>query len=449
MTEYFTEKGYTYRECVDKAREKHGPNIRILIHRHILIGRFLGLFPRDGVELTGVVLEPVKNAAGLSSGMGNAVLPASGRIHTVVPGPVPASNEYTTREAKAPSPMKLPDLEEQKRKILAAVAGGGKESAPGTENREDAITQVLQEVKKLGERIDAAGFQAEDHPSIRQIHELLSLNDFSSSYIADILGRIRKECTVETLAQFDEVQTKVLEWIGESIHIYKEKAKSKRPRIIVLVGPTGVGKTTTIAKLAANFGVDGKGKKLARIVLITIDAFRIGAELQLEKYGNLLDMETFSVDDYLALKKTIDLKSDGTDIFLIDTIGRSPRDPSKLGEMKEILDACGSFAEIHLAMSATTKTSDMKEIMQQFEPFNYQSLVITKFDETVRIGNIISILAEKGKSVSYITDGQGVPNDIQKANVVRFLGSLEGFRYDRQKIDALFPVSMPDKNKWG
>jgi flagellar biosynthesis protein FlhF len=449
MREIFTEQGYTYRECLEKARKKYGPDIQVMLRKHILIGGIFGLFPRDGVEITGVIPESVKNTAGFTPGLGNAAPPASAH-NTVVQGVVPVSNEAVTggNHAKVAAPVKL-DLEEQKRKILAAVAVGEKKSAQGEGEREDAITQVLQEVKKLGERIDAAGFQAEDHSSIRQIQELLSLNDFSPSYSADIIGRIRKEFTIEALAQFDEVQTKVIEWIGKSIHIYTEKAKSKKPRIIVLIGPTGVGKTTTIAKLAANFGVDGKGKKLARIVLVTIDAFRIGAELQLEKYGNLLDMETFSVDDYLALKKTIDLKSDGTDIFLIDTIGRSPRDHSKLGEMKEILDACGSFAEIHLAMSATTKTSDMKEIMQQFEPFNYQSLVITKFDETVRIGNIISILAEKGKSVSYITDGQGVPNDIQKAEVVRFLSNLEGFRYDRQKIDALFPVSISDKNKWG
>jgi flagellar biosynthesis protein FlhF len=244
------------------------------------------------------------------------------------------------------------------------------------------------------------------------------------------------------------LQDKVLEWIGESISLFTESPKQKKPRIIVLVGPTGVGKTTTLAKLAANYGVDADGKKLLKVALITIDAFRIGATSQLESYGKILDMPTFFIEDYMDLKKTIALNKETMDIMLIDTIGKSPHDSSKLGEMKELLDACGSFSETHLAMAATTKGSDIKEILQQFELFNYQSIVITKCDETKRVGNIISALSEKGKSISYITDGQGVPNDIQKAEVVRFLTTLEGFQVNRQRFDVLFPAAAADTNTW-
>jgi flagellar biosynthesis protein FlhF len=86
--------------------------------------------------------------------------------------------------------------------------------------------------------------------------------------------------------------------------------------------------------------------------------------------------------------------------------------------------------------------------MRQFEPFNYRSVVLTKMDETDRIGNVISALAEKRKPVSYITDGQTVPVDIRRASVVRFLTSLEGFKINRETIENRFPSGEADQFKW-
>jgi len=129
-------------------------------------------------------------------------------------------------------------------------------------------------------------------------------------------------------------------------------------------------------------------------------------------------------------------------------IGKSPKDSSKLGEMKEILDGCPRHSEFHLVISAATKTSDIEEIMRQFEPFNYRSIILTKMDETDRFGNIISALAEKRKCISYITDGQTVPMDIRRATVVRFLINLDGFKVNREKIEERFPSGEADQFKW-
>jgi flagellar biosynthesis protein FlhF len=199
-----------------------------------------------------------------------------------------------------------------------------------------------------------------------------------------------------------------------------------------------VGKTTTIAKLAASSIISSRSKRLPEMVLITIDTFRIGAEQQLKAYGEILQSPCFAVRDYNEMKKTIALHSE-TDLILIDTIGKSPRDSMMLGEMKQILDACGSQAEVHLALSAATKTSDILEILRQFEPFNYQSVIITKLDETIRVGNFIGALAEKKKSISFITNGQKVPDDIYEASVINFLINLEGFKVNRIKLESIFP----------
>jgi flagellar biosynthesis protein FlhF len=182
--------------------------------------------------------------------------------------------------------------------------------------------------------------------------------------------------------------------------------------------------------------------------MITIDNYRIGAEHQIETYGNIMAIPVSSVKGYKELKETIAFNSEGVDLILVDTMGRSPRAAVELAEMKQLLDACGSQAEFHLALAASTTASNIEENLRQFEPFGYRSVVITKMDEATRLGNVISALAKKGKAVSYITEGQQVPKDIQKAEVMRFLTNLEGFKINRVKFDERFPSDETELIQW-
>ena len=124
------------------------------------------------------------------------------------------------------------------------------------------------------------------------------------------------------------------------------------------------------------------------------------------------------------------------DLIFVDTIGKSPRDFMKLAEMRSIVEACGESAEIHLAISSTTKDKDITEILDQFEAFHYKSVILTKLDETTRVGNLISILSERKKPLSYITDGQGVPQDISRNTRAKLLQSLKGFNCDIEQVIA-------------
>jgi flagellar biosynthesis protein FlhF len=435
MQQYFTEQGEDYTEALGKVREKYGDRVTILMRKTIrLRGGFLGLFSREGVEITGIV--PNLPFKGQNSNAGAGGLRMAGD---------PASlRESPSRESAAlrePGSLHEPlDFEEEKKKILTAARTG-----------DSAIQLVLSEVRNIKETIEKQSLPAsrEEHSTVSRVEEILVLNDFSLSYRENIRDRIKKEFSLESLNNYDAVQDKVLEWIGESVSIFREKRFHGRSKTMILVGPTGVGKTTTIAKLAAGLGIDANGEHIRKIVLITIDAFRIGAKQQMESYGKILRFPCFAVEDYMELKKTIALNSEA-DLILVDTIGKSPRDMVKLGEMKQLLDACGSFAEVHLALAAATKTSDIKEILRQFEPFNYRAVVVTKLDETIRTGNVISALAEAGKSVSYITNGQKVPADIRKASVVQFLINLEGFKVNRIKIGEKFPGDESEEiQQWG
>ena len=389
-----------------KIRAKYGDGARVLMQRSVRVGGMLGLFSKDGVEVSGVL--------GADTGRFAA---------------------ESARQAKKPL-----DVEEEKKKFLANLKG------------DSTLQLVLNEVRGIKEKIEASAAStargAEEHPVLARIAELLTLNDFSASFIRELQDRMKKEFSLEQLNDFDSVQDRVVDWIGESIKVYADDGFQVRPRVMVLVGPTGVGKTTTIAKLAAAYGIGGAGLRPLSVRMITIDNYRIAARQQIETYGNIMGIPVSCVETFDDLRKTIALYSQDVDLILIDTIGKSPRDYMKLAEMKELLTACGNSADVHLAISATTKSSDMREALQQFEPFNYRSVIVTKLDETIRVGNVVSALAEKGKSVSYVTDGQRVPQDISRATTVRFLMNLEGFRVDRRRIDERFPQESNGKIQW-
>jgi flagellar biosynthesis protein FlhF len=447
----FTEQALTMNECLDKIRAKYGEYFYILSQKSVRVGGFLGFFTREGIELSGYIPNSYgKNVAGnisFQSGSPGGGVSGGG---TRYGGPGGASvtgmsggGVVSPQNSEAAGHKNEPiNFEERKREVIAAAG------------KDLAIEKVLVKLNSLEEKIEEK-FSAvspaplpirEEHANLERLEEILILNDFSRSYQEKLLERVRKECPLDILEDFDALQDKALEWIGESIVFFREKPVRRPPRIMVLVGPTGVGKTTTIAKLAAIYGLNSVNPLSVR--MITIDAIRIGARAQIEAYGEIIGFPVSYVDNREDLRKDLALYAEGVDLVLIDTFGKSPRDSVKLGEMKHILDAAGPQAEIHLAIAAATKSSDMADTLRQFEPFNYQSVIITKMDETTRTGNVISVLAERGKPVSYVTYGQIVPHDIRRADVIGFLINLEGFRVNRQKLEERFPPDQSGEIQW-
>ena len=394
--QYFTEQAPSHREAIDQVRGKYGEQAQILSHRTVRAGGILGLFSRELVEVSG----------------------------------------YLKPRSEAPRVPAVGNLEEEKRKILNLAKA--QESAADPKAGEKALEKVLAELRDLRSSLETGRETVAEgeHEAISRIDELLAANDFSEAYRRGIVARLRRDFTLEGLEDWDAVQDGVLDWIGDSFEIWRGE-EGPKPRILALVGPTGVGKTTTIAKLAAIYTVGIGGEKPRSVRMITIDNYRIGARQQIETYGNIMGVPVSCVETAEDLRKTLDLHSDA-DLILVDTIGKSPRDAVKLAEVQRLVQACGPRAEVHLALAATTKTSDMAEMLRQFEPFAYRAVVLTKLDETDRIGNAISVLAEKRKALSYITTGQKVPQDIERATQLRLLMRLEGFRPDRPRLEARY-----------
>ena len=441
MLEVLVERGTSYADCVHKIVEKYGIYYHILRKKETRSKGFLGLFPRDSVEVEFCL------TSNLSRTLPGAVKPASAQL----PGEEPSPPHLPGRQ-DLPRDDSTLDFQAAKKKILAAAGKNPEQviqQVQEQDGKETGQKQILDKLQEIQEKIEEGKEQKADHPSLVRVSQMLKENDFSERYINRMIEKARKELPLDVLENFSAVQDRFLDWIGESISIYPIPEISKSGRIIILIGPTGVGKTTTVTKLAAIYGIENSGRRPLSVRMITIDAFKIGAKAQIEDFGEIMEIPVSYIDKRSDLHREIDQYREETDLILIDTIGRSPKDSAKLGEMKELLDVCGSKAEIHLALSASTKASDIEHILQQFEPFNYQAVILTKFDETRHIGNVISALAERGKPVSFITDGQNVPKDIKKASVVRFLINLEEFRVDREEIEKRFPAAKADQFQWG
>ena len=164
---------------------------------------------------------------------------------------------------------------------------------------------------------------------------------------------------------------------------------------------------------------------------------KAGALEQLKRVGEILGEEIKKAECAEDVKQLYEENKDHVDFMFIDTSGYSPNDSQHIADMKRILDVKMN-ADVYLSVSATTKTSDLINIFRNYEPFAYESVILTKADETNQFGNIISVLWEKHKSISYITDGQGIPRDIHKADVIDIIKRLNGFDVDRIHLEDKF-----------
>ncbi|MBM4333019.1 MAG: hypothetical protein FJ117_17695 [Deltaproteobacteria bacterium] len=180
-------------------------------------------------------------------------------------------------------------------------------------------------------------------------------------------------------------------------------------KIWAFVGPTGVGKTTTLAKLAAHFSLRFNKK----ITLITIDTYRIGAIEQLKTYARILRLPLEIAPDQEALKQMIENNSQ-QDLLLIDTAGRNPYHTDKLEELRNFLSV-DPRVEVHLVLSATTKDIDLARNAEQFSLLPIRSYIFTKIDETEEYSSLFNQLLRYKRPLSYLTNGQKVPEDIELA----------------------------------
>jgi flagellar biosynthesis protein FlhF len=188
------------------------------------------------------------------------------------------------------------------------------------------------------------------------------------------------------------------------------RLKKSGTKIVALVGPTGVGKTTTIAKLAALYTV---GRK-AKIALVTIDTFRVGAVEQLKTYSRIMGVPLEVASTPKELEKALAAHTD-KDLVLIDTVGRSPKDKETIEGLRSMLDSSFTI-ETHLCVAATTRERELRGSVESFKALPISRLLFTKLDESSSFGSIVNLQIENKLPLSYFTRGQRVPEDIEPAS---------------------------------
>lgn len=220
-------------------------------------------------------------------------------------------------------------------------------------------------------------------------------------------------------AVLSKVYQRIVLKLGEPEQIVLEKG---HPKVCFFVGSTGVGKTTTIAKIASVFKLEQK----ANVALVTSDTYRIAAVEQLKTYANILSIPIRVVYTPQEMKTAIK-DYEAYDLILVDTAGRSPKNEEQRKELQSLLDSVDdSMKEVYLVLNGTTKYNDLREIVSVYQDMADVRIIFSKLDETNCYGNILNIRLDTGAPLSYITCGQVVPDDIALLNAQTIAKQLLG-----------------------
>jgi flagellar biosynthesis protein FlhF len=234
-------------------------------------------------------------------------------------------------------------------------------------------------------------------------------NKVTEELAGEVMKNLRASMRPEHLRNADFVRDRLADQLEKMLPVAGPitRTKSVGPHVVALIGPTGVGKTTTLAKLAANL----KLRESRKIGLITIDTYRIAAVDQLKKYADIIGSPFKVVGSPEELAAAVHSMRD-CDFVLIDTAGRSPTDSLKLQELRNFLKAAKPD-EVHLVLSTTASQSCMESAIARFGEVGCDKIIFTKLDEAVQVGVVFNVIRKVNKALSYVTTGQDVPDDIE------------------------------------
>jgi flagellar biosynthesis protein FlhF len=418
-------------EAIQRVKEELGPEAIILKSEVINRGGVFGLAKKDMVEVTAAVEVPLTQPEPVQAGGGRLGYftprskddpaaggrafakmlvekitdekPASGKKPSKASAPKPAASPV-----KPPVPTAVPTRREPNREI---------------ESLQNQLDDLRNAIKHMAQRIDPSELKMKEFADLPAplAHAMMSLVEsgveghIARSLIEKAASSISVDHFHDKTVLYETLVQETAKWFRVAGPIACVKGKA---RVIVLVGPTGVGKTTTLSKLAAN----SKFQFHKQVALISADTYRMSAVEHLNTFAGIAQLPIIAVYSPSELKTALDAYKD-KDLIFIDTAGRNPKDAKHLAELKEFMEAARPD-EIHLVLSANMKNMDLLDTIRRFRTLPFNRIVVSKLDETGSPGGLLTVAAEANCPLSYITLGQTIPDDIELANPERLARTI-------------------------
>lgn len=383
----FTAK--TEQEAREAARKDLGERAVVMNVKEVRKKGFLGLFKKTMIEVTAALEEETEKP--------NSIFPPVKETT----GPLVPANVWDKQISYEP-----------KESILSGNGDTGKAIVEKLDGLQHLLQQQLiktEEEKKENQEDKAP---SEIMTFMKLLYNTMIENEVHEKYANELIDEIEKKGTPDMqidLALSNVYQKMILKFGQADLIVPAEK----KPKIIYFIGPTGVGKTTTIAKIASKFCVEEK----KQIALLTADTYRIAAAEQLRTYANILEVPFRVIYTPEEIIKSVeDFKE--KDFILVDTSGHSHQNNEQKEAILELVQATDETIEkeIFLVVSATTKYRDLIGIANAYKAIENYKIIFTKLDETTALGNLYNLRLHTGASLSYITCGQNVPDDISPFN---------------------------------
>ncbi|OIJ17852.1 flagellar biosynthesis protein FlhF [Anaerobacillus alkalidiazotrophicus] len=373
-------------EAMKKIRLELGSDAVILNSKEIETGGFFGFFTKKNIEVIAAV--------DTAPQVGKTLPKRNTRSHNTSPKNLIKSKNNEKKHESLHSPS----------------------------HKEESLANEVKELKNIVNGISSSIVtHFDDYPEpIRNINQLLIDQDVVPNLRIEVMKKLLKKWYV--LDQDNYSKDEVINWtkeiLTETVEWKEMGGFTFNKKYLNLVGPTGVGKTTTIAKIAAYCVL----KHHKRVAFITTDTFRIAAIEQLKTYAKILNVPievAYTVEDFKNAKE----KLSDYDVVLVDSAGRNYLNELYINELKKVIDFDEEM-ENYLVLSLTSKYRDMVTIFEQFSKININKIVFTKKDETFSRGAMINLIHENNVGVSYITNGQSVPDDIVEASAKEIVNSI-------------------------
>jgi flagellar biosynthesis protein FlhF len=402
----------TFAQAMALVKTEMGGEAVILHTRTLQRRRWLGLRRREVVEITAgvglnVTARPVRRPASSDRRNNEAERGRAVEIPARRPGPTPARPGSAAAAGTQPNPGKdFLETPAANRAMMMSIS---------SEVRE--LRGVMEDLVKRAKRESAPQVPEK----LFDYYTNLIQNQVADELATDMVRQLQTY-RPEQLQQVDFVRDRLTEQVERMIPSSGaiERKKEVGPHVVALIGPTGVGKTTTLAKIAANLQI----REHRRVGLITIDTYRIAAIDQLRKYAELIGSPLKAVNNAEDLREAIRAMSD-CEFILIDTAGRSPTDTLKLNELKGFLDAANPD-EVHLVLSSAASQQCIERAIERFGQVRVDKMIFTKLDEAVHVGVVLNVIRKVNKTLSYVTTGQNVPEDIEVGKGSKFAQMLLG-----------------------